>query len=72
MSDDQQRIDAGESPDAAGTEVVARWAALPCDAARARRLQPLLEAQRQRMQRLYDEDVDGFEYAFLERDEAGR
>jgi hypothetical protein len=44
---------------------VAEWAGLPCDDARAGRLQPFLVAQKARMQRLYEEDVTGFEFDFL-------
>ncbi|WP_374449517.1 hypothetical protein [Stella sp.] len=44
---------------------VARWARLPCDAARARRLHRLLVAQKVRMARIYAEDVSGLEFDFL-------
>jgi hypothetical protein len=44
---------------------VAEWAGLPCDDARAGRLHPFLAAQKTRMQRLYEEDVTGFEFDFL-------
>ncbi|BBK31794.1 hypothetical protein EDC65_0597 [Stella humosa] len=46
-------------------QVVAEWAGLPCDEARAARLHGLLVAQKERMQRFYDEDVAGFEFDFL-------
>jgi hypothetical protein len=44
---------------------VAEWAGLPCDDARAGRLQPLLADQKARMRRMYEEDVTGFEFDFL-------
>ncbi|MGE0716112.1 MAG: hypothetical protein AB7P02_11780 [Alphaproteobacteria bacterium] len=51
------------SPEAA--LAVARWAGLPCDEARARRLHALLVAQKARMARMYGEDVTGLEFDFL-------
>ena len=48
---------------------VAHWAGLPCDEQRALRLHPLLLVQKARMQRLYAEDVTGFEFDFLTRRE---
>ena len=44
---------------------VAHWTGLPCDAARAARLQALLVAQKVRMARMYAEDVTGLEFDFL-------
>lgn len=44
---------------------VAEWAGLPCDDARAGRLRPLLADQKARIQRMYEEDVTGFEFDFL-------
>ncbi len=54
-----------ESLTPAGVRPVAEWAGLPCDDARAARLQPFLSEQKARMQRFYDEDVSGFEFDFL-------
>lgn len=44
---------------------VAEWAGLPCEDGRASRLHPFLVDQKARMQRLYAEDVTGFEFDFL-------
>jgi hypothetical protein len=49
----------------ASVRPVAEWAGLPCDDARARRLQHFLEAQKARMRRFYEEDVTDFEFDFL-------
>lgn len=55
--------DDGLTPGAA--RVVAEWAGLPCDDARAARLLPFLAEQKARMRRFYAEDVDGHEFDFL-------
>ena len=71
MTSDRPLLHAGEAPTTAKVETIASWAGLPCDAARARRLEPLLAAQRERMQRLYDEPVEGCEFDFLKPREDG-
>ncbi|MFW5634531.1 MAG: hypothetical protein ACOCYR_06530 [Erythrobacter sp.] len=63
---------AGEAPPDNAVTDLARWAGLPCDESRAERLRPLLMAQRERMQRFYDEDVDGLEFDFLQPRAGGR
>ena len=57
---------ADTKPPPADVRPVAEWAGLPCDDARAGRLHPCLVNQKALMRRIYEEDVTGFEFDFLE------
>ena len=58
-------MDDSPSVPLAAVRPVAEWAGLPCDEARASRLQPFLADQKARMRRLYAEDLAGVEFDFL-------
>jgi hypothetical protein len=55
----------GPSVPLSSVRPVAEWAGLPCDDARAGRLQRFFAEQKARMRRFYEEDVTDFEFDFL-------
>ena len=58
-------MDDDTRPPLSSVRPIAEWAGLPCDDDRARRLHLFLVEQKVRMQRLYEEAVEGFEFDFL-------